>query len=367
MTIVTWGGYTFDTEQLKGRGFQQPYEIDGVKYEYETAMRVAALKQTAEHVDATAEGATTATDAAAGAAASLRALGSVVDLVWDPAIGAADPGGGKVRANARPDAATYLYISDTDAAGASIAARVGTWGSSTSSFRGDLFLRSADNAAVALSYVVVGPVYAAVGYLQVPVLWVGDATVDDGALPTTGSAVKLSFQRAGSKGDSGDAGTPASEGVAGVAKISPQTLVDEGLDDATFITPLKAARRFISHVLGTISIVLTFGKAVRGSVVNVVWEPTITLDLNAGNIFYVTLAGPTTFANPTIDPAIVGQWFTVIPKQDPTGSRTGAFGSFWKPKGGTHVTLTTTPGKSDHLYCYAYSTTEIHYSNSLGF
>lgn len=112
---------------------------------------------------------------------------------------------------------------------------------------------------------------------------------------------------------------------------------------------------------------VTFFKAVRPSVVNVAYAPTITLDLDAGNVFAVTLGGAATFANPTITSAHVGQWFTLVATQDGTGGRTGSWGGFWRHKGGTAPALTTAVGKADHFYCYVASTSAIHVSSSLNF
>lgn len=112
---------------------------------------------------------------------------------------------------------------------------------------------------------------------------------------------------------------------------------------------------------------VTFFKAVRPGVVNVAYAPTITLDLDAGNVFAVTLGGATTFANPTITSAHVGQWFTLVATQDGTGGRTGSWGGFWRHKGGTAPALTTAAGKADHFYCYVASTSAIHVSSSLNF
>ncbi len=57
MTIVTFGPYSFDTDDLRGRGFLTPYVINGVTYELETAMRVAAALDIAAKAAATTEAA----------------------------------------------------------------------------------------------------------------------------------------------------------------------------------------------------------------------------------------------------------------------------------------------------------------------
>ncbi|MGF7178481.1 hypothetical protein [Azospirillum doebereinerae] len=101
-----------------------------------------------------------------------------------------------------------------------------------------------------------------------------------------------------------------------------------------------------------------FGKAVRGQIVALTWASTVTIDANQGNYFSVTLAGATTFANPTNLTA--GQPITIIAKQDGTGSRTASWGSYWKFPNGTAPTLSTAAGKTDRIVGHVVSATEIH-------
>ncbi|MBF5094705.1 hypothetical protein F1643_09685, partial [Azospirillum sp. INR13] len=69
MTIVTFGPYSFDTDALRGRGFLTPYVINGVTYELETAMRVAAsLDIAAKAAEAAEASLATAADRQATAA-----------------------------------------------------------------------------------------------------------------------------------------------------------------------------------------------------------------------------------------------------------------------------------------------------------
>jgi phage-related tail fiber protein len=73
---------------------------------------------------------------------------------------------------------------------------------------------------------------------------------------------------------------------------------------------------------------------------------TITLDLNAGNHFEVTLGGNRTLA---LTNATIGQNFTVSLKQDSTGARTVTWWPGIKWPGDTPPTLTTTPNRMDML------------------
>lgn len=101
----------------------------------------------------------------------------------------------------------------------------------------------------------------------------------------------------------------------------------------------------------------SFTKAQRGSVVALTDAATITPDASAGNNFSVTLGGNRTLANPTNLAA--GQHGTIVITQDGTGSRTLAYGSYWKFQSGTAPTLTTTAGAVDVLAYYVESSTRI--------
>jgi hypothetical protein len=82
---------------------------------------------------------------------------------------------------------------------------------------------------------------------------------------------------------------------------------------------------------------------------------TITPDFATGNVFTVTLGGNRTLANPTNIAA--GATYIIIVTQDGTGSRTLAYGSYFKWQGGVAPTLTTTAGATDVISVVAKSTT----------
>ena len=73
----------------------------------------------------------------------------------------------------------------------------------------------------------------------------------------------------------------------------------------------------------------------------------IAVDLNDGNNFIVTLGGNRTLENPS-NPTI-GQTGQIYVIQDGSGSRTLAYGSYWKFSGGTAPTLTTDANAVDLL------------------
>ena len=103
--------------------------------------------------------------------------------------------------------------------------------------------------------------------------------------------------------------------------------------------------------------VQTFTAAQRGAITALTDGATITPDFATGNNYSVTLAGNRTLANPTNLTA--GQSGVIIVSQDGTGSRTLAFGNYWKFAGGTAPTLTTTASAVDVIAFFVDSSTRI--------
>jgi hypothetical protein len=101
----------------------------------------------------------------------------------------------------------------------------------------------------------------------------------------------------------------------------------------------------------------SFTAAQRGAVSALTDGATITPNFAAANNFSVTLGGSRTLANPTNLTA--GQSGIIKITQDATGSRTLAFGSYWKFSNGTAPTLTTTANAVDVLAYYVDSSTTI--------
>ncbi len=101
----------------------------------------------------------------------------------------------------------------------------------------------------------------------------------------------------------------------------------------------------------------SFTAAQRGSVSALTDGSTITPDFALANNFSVTLGGNRTLANPTNLTA--GQHGVIVITQDGTGSRTLAYGSYFKFPAGAAPTLTTTANAVDVLAYYVESTTRI--------
>lgn len=104
-------------------------------------------------------------------------------------------------------------------------------------------------------------------------------------------------------------------------------------------------------------VVQSFTAAQRGAIVALTDGTNIATDLALGNNFSVTLGGNRTLDNPTNITA--GQSGVIVVTQDGTGSRTLAYGSYWKFAGGTAPTLTTTAAAVDVLAYYVESSTRI--------
>lgn len=101
----------------------------------------------------------------------------------------------------------------------------------------------------------------------------------------------------------------------------------------------------------------SFSVAQRGAITALTDGSTITPNFNNANNFSVTLGGNRTLANPTNLTA--GQSGVIVITQDGTGSRTLAYGSYFKFPGGTAPTLTTTASAVDVLAYYVESSTRI--------
>lgn len=106
-----------------------------------------------------------------------------------------------------------------------------------------------------------------------------------------------------------------------------------------------------------ISNVQTFTAGQRGAVSALTSASTITPNFATSNNFSLTLATNATLANPTN--IVAGQSGVIAITQDGTGSRTLAYGSYFKFADATAPTLTTTAGAVDVLVYYVESSTRI--------
>lgn len=102
----------------------------------------------------------------------------------------------------------------------------------------------------------------------------------------------------------------------------------------------------------------TFNKATLGNISTVAPADIITLNISTANRFKVTLDRDVLFANPLDMPA-VGQSFMIVLKQDGTGGRLAAWGSYFKFPYATAPILTPTAGATDIVLCEVISATEI--------
>ena len=138
--------------------------------------------------------------------------------------------------------------------------------------------------------------------------------------------------------------------------------------DGTTIEELQSGDDIAGLVIGTdvqaydadtakTDVVQSFSVAQRGAITALTDGSSITPDFAAANNFSVTLGGNRTLANPTNLTA--GQSGVIVITQDGTGSRTLAYGSYFKFAGGTAPTLTTTAAAVDVLAYYVESSTRI--------
>ena len=139
----------------------------------------------------------------------------------------------------------------------------------------------------------------------------------------------------------------------GVAEIAPDS--DSGSTELKFSTCLSATKAEAMRVKSTGRV--TVKKSSNAEVTALTDGATITPDLDDANNFSVTLGGNRTLANPSNCTA--GQSGIITITQDGTGSRTLAYGSYWKFSGGTAPTLTTTASAVDVLAYYVESATRI--------
>jgi len=97
---------------------------------------------------------------------------------------------------------------------------------------------------------------------------------------------------------------------------------------------------------------------VSGAITALTDAASIATDLALSNNYSVTLAGNRTLANPTN--IVAGQSGSLFITQDGTGSRTLAYGSYFKFVGGTAPVLSTAAASVDRLDYVSKSATEIH-------
>jgi hypothetical protein len=90
-------------------------------------------------------------------------------------------------------------------------------------------------------------------------------------------------------------------------------------------------------------------------------DASIAWNMANGGFAIVTIAGARTLANPSN--VVAGSTYHLIVKQDATGSRTLAFGSYYKFSGDVAPILTATASAVDIFEFLVESTTAIHCTN----
>lgn len=121
---------------------------------------------------------------------------------------------------------------------------------------------------------------------------------------------------------------------------------------------MMALTKVVSGLMNLLGVANTWTAPQRSNIVTLTDGATITADFSASNDFTVTLGGNRTMANPSN--ITVGQKGVIVIRQDATGSRTLAWGSYFKWSGGVAPTLTTTANGVDRVMYHVVSATEIH-------
>ena len=110
--------------------------------------------------------------------------------------------------------------------------------------------------------------------------------------------------------------------------------------------------------LGEMTAADTIDHGVAGKITVLTDAASVATDLSLSNNFSVTLGGNRTLANPTN--IVAGQSGSIFITQDGTGSRTLAYGSYFKFVGGTAPVLSTAAASVDRLDYVVASSTQIH-------
>lgn len=152
--------------------------------------------------------------------------------------------------------------------------------------------------------------------------------------------------------------TPAGGVAATTVQAAIEEVDTEKLAKASNLSDVANAATARGNLgAAALAVAQSFTAAQRGSVVALTDASSIATDMALGNNFSVTLGGSRTLANPTNLTA--GQHGSIVITQDGTGSRTLAYGSYWKFANGTAPTLTTTASAVDVLAYYVESSTRI--------
>jgi len=152
--------------------------------------------------------------------------------------------------------------------------------------------------------------------------------------------------------------TPAGGVAATTVQAAIEEVDTEKLAKASNLSDVANAATARSNLgAAALASAQSFTAAQRGSITSLTDGATITPDFAAANNFSLTIGGNRTLANPTNLTA--GQSGVIVITQDGTGSRTLAYGSYFKFASGTAPSLTTTASAVDVLAYYVESSTRI--------
>ena len=136
----------------------------------------------------------------------------------------------------------------------------------------------------------------------------------------------------------------------------------DGVDIATRDAVLTSTTN-TANAAASLSSAQTFTAGQLGEITALTDASSIATNLALSNNFSVTLGGSRTLANPTN--IVAGQSGSFFITQDGTGSRTLAYGGYFKFVGGTAPTLSTAAASVDRIDYIAKSSTIIHAVASL--
>jgi hypothetical protein len=187
------------------------------------------------------------------------------------------------------------------------------------------------------------------------------ATALTGSLATDGQTTATGNLKMGANRITGLADGIATTDAATVSQVTAASAGKQSEITAVGILKGAGAGSISAATAGTdyagITNVQTFTAGQRGEVTVLTSGATVNTNLADSNNFSLTLATNATLANPTN--IVAGQSGAIVITQDATGSRTLAYGSYWKFAGATAPTLTTTANAVDVLVYYVESSTRI--------
>ncbi|MGQ9370522.1 hypothetical protein [Azospirillum sp. A39] len=156
------------------------------------------------------------------------AVGLGIGYGWDAGTTDADPGAGKIGANAALGAATMLYASTVDGDGVDVSALLAAMDDSTSSVKAMLVLRHRTDSTKWAVLALTGAIVTATGYRKLPVTFVAGP----GGF-VAGDAMSAGWVRVGDRGDPGPGGAPGLMAAASNAETQAGTATDKAVTPAS--------------------------------------------------------------------------------------------------------------------------------------